>query len=112
VAGFSGEANTGKWLPSPAFEHAIIEHIQAGKKLLQQISTTPPFVVMVTILGIKGWYIRGSDRSGSSLSVFDREPLFIPELYLEAFDASAKSEAKPLLDTIWNAAGSPDCPLY
>lgn len=112
VAGFSGEANARKCLPSPAFENAIIEHVQAGKKLLQQIGASPPFVVMVTILGIKGWPIQGSDRSGSSRSVFDREPLFIPELYLEAFDGSAKSEAKPLLETIWNAAGSPDCPLY
>jgi hypothetical protein len=111
VGGFSGEANASNCLPSPALEGAIIEHVRDGKKLLQQLGAIPPFVVMVTLLGVKGWTIRGPHGSGS-LGVFDREPLFIPELYLEAFDGDAKSEAKPLLETIWNAAGSPDCPPY
>jgi hypothetical protein len=110
VGDWSAEANTHTFLPSPAFERAIIEHIYRGKQLLQQINVVPPIVIMITFLGMKGWRI--ATQTGSSASVFDRDPLFIPELILDVFTGIVQDEVKPLLDTIWNAAGSSGSPNY
>ena len=83
VGDWSAEANQAARLPCPAFERAIIEHVHRGKQLLQQIAVTPPIAIMVTMIGMKGWRITTS--SASSASVFDRDPVFIPELILEVF---------------------------
>jgi hypothetical protein len=110
VGDWSAEANKNTRLPCPAFERAIIEHIYRSKQLFQQISAVPPFVIMVTMVGMKGWQI--VTQSTSSASVFDRDPVFIPELILEVLDDIVQDESKPLLDAIWNAAGSPESPNY
>jgi hypothetical protein len=110
VGDWSAEANNSARLPCPAFERAIIEHVYRGKQLLQHVGVTPPFILMVTMVGMKGWRI--ATRSDGSASVFDRDPVFIPELVLEVFSGIAQDESKPLLDAIWNAAGSPGSPNY
>jgi hypothetical protein len=60
--------------------------------------------------GMKGWQI-ATQHSGSA-GTFDRDPVFIPELVLETCDGLNQDEVKPLLDTVWNAAGSPCSPNY
>lgn len=110
VRDYSEEANKNSLLPCPAFERAIIEHVYRGKQLLQFIGTAPPFAIMITMIGMKGWRI--VTQSDSSASIFDRDPVFIPELVLEGFDGIVQDECKPLLDAVWNAAGSPASPNY
>jgi len=65
---------------------------------------------MLTLIGMKGWRIATS--SDGSAGPFDRDPLFIPELVLETFDGLNQDEVKPLIDCVWNAAGSPCSPNY
>jgi hypothetical protein len=108
VADWSAEANTSARLPCPAFEIAITEHVYRGKQLLQHIGVTPPLVIMITMIGMKGWRI--ATQWDNSAAAFDRDPLFIPELVLEAFDGLAQNDSRPLIDAIWNAAGSPGSP--
>ncbi len=110
VAGWSDEADKRTSLPCPAFENAIIEHVYRGKGLLQFLGVSPPMVVMITLLKMKGWRIQ--TQWTSSQAVFDRDPLFIPELVLESFDGIVQNEVKPLIDAIWNAAGSVGSPNY
>jgi hypothetical protein len=110
VAGWSAEANSSTFLPCPAFETAIIEHVYRGKQLFEHVGVSPPIVVMITLLGIKGWNI-ATGWSGSQ-TVFDRDPLVIPELIVEKFEGVVQDEVRPLIDTIWNAAGSVGSPNY
>ena len=65
---------------------------------------------MLTLIGMKGWRI-ATEHSVSS-GTFDRDPVFIPELILETFGNLDKDEVKPLLDVVWNAAGSERSPNY
>jgi len=110
VGDWSGEANKGAFLPCPAFESAIIEHIYRGKQLFEYIGAPAPLVIMVTMVGMKGWRI--ATRWDASAAVFDRDPVLIPELLLEVSGNVVQDEAKPLLDAVWNAAGSPGSPNY
>jgi hypothetical protein len=110
VAGWSDEANTRTDLPCPAFESAIIEHVYRGKQLFEGAGVSPPIVVAITLLKMKGWRI--ASQSTWSAAVIDRDPVFIPELVLEAFNGIAQNEVRPLIDAIWNAAGSVGSPNY
>src|SRR5271155_2106276 len=55
-----------------------------------------------------GGCLRQPDRQGT----FDRDPVFVPELVLENFEGHNQDEIRPVLDCVWNAAGSPCSPNY
>jgi hypothetical protein len=110
VAGWSGEANSQHFLPCPAFESAIIEHLYRARELFEFIEIQPPIVVMITMLGIKGWRIL--TQWDTSPAVFDRDPIIIPEVIIENFDGLVQNDVRPLLDMIWNAAGAVGSPSY
>jgi hypothetical protein len=110
ISDFSGEANARQFLPSIAFERELINELRHGKELLRQLGIQGPLVMMVTLIGMEGWHIYSDDTSTSD--TFDRDPVVIPELVLEGFDGEAAHEIKPLLDVIWNAAGSLGSPNY
>jgi hypothetical protein len=110
VSGWSGEANSRNSLPCPAFETALIEHLYRAKQLFGSIGVAPPIAVMVTFTGVDGWNI--ATQWDSSAARFDRDPVVIPELVLESFDGIVQNEIKPILDMIWNAAGSVGSPNY
>jgi hypothetical protein len=110
ISDFSAEANQKASLLCPAFERTISTELRHAKFLFECLGVAPPIVVMLTMTGMKGWKI-ATQHSGSA-GTFDRDPIFIPELVLERFDGHNQDEVKPLLDTVWNAAGSPCSPNY
>lgn len=110
VSDFSEEASRRSGLPCPAFERIVITQLRHAKALFRSIGLAPPIVIMLTMIGMKGWRI--ATRSDGSAGRFDRDPLFIPELVLETFDGLNQDEVKPLIDCVWNAAGSPCSPNY
>jgi hypothetical protein len=110
ISNFSQEAAKRASLPSPAFERVTINQLYHGKKMLQYLGVAPPIVIMLTLVGMKGWRIMA--QSDGSAGTFDRDPVFLPELVLETFDNLNQDELKPLLDTAWNAAGSAGSPNY
>lgn len=110
VSGWSDEANTRRSLPCPAFETALIENLYRGKQLFSSIGVAPPLAVMVTLVGVNGRNI--VTPWGMSAARFDRDPVVIPELVLENFGGIVQNEIRPVLDMIWNAAGSVGSPNY
>ncbi len=110
VAGWSDEANRRADLPCPPFESAITEHVYRGKQLFANAGVSPPIVAMITLLKMKGWRI--ATRSSGSAAAFDRDPVFVPELVLDDFNGIVQNEVRPLIDIIWNAAGSVGSPNY
>jgi hypothetical protein len=106
------QSHTG-YLPSVSFEQRIFRQVDSTKRLLQSLSVECPIAVMVSFVGIKGWRMGVSPAyATSALDVFDRDPLLISEILVEAFDHSAVAEARPIVDAIWNAAGWPGSPHY
>jgi hypothetical protein len=110
VADWSDQANKDMILPGSTFEMAVIERVHFGKHLFQAIGMLPPIVVTLTFVGMKGWRI--STPTDFSNSTFRCDPVFIPELVLETFDGIVEHLTRPLLDAVWNAAGSLASPNY
>ena len=68
---------------------------------------------MASFVGIKGWRMGVSPAyATSALDVFDRDPLLISEILVEAFGDLPVVEARPIVEAIWNAAGWPGSPHY
>src|SRR5437868_6965250 len=60
------------------------------RELFQFLRVAPPIVVMITMLGMKGWRI--VTHGSGSAAAFDRDPVFVPELVFEAFDGLVQDE--------------------
>jgi hypothetical protein len=108
VDAFSDEANKRTWLPV-AFEKQIIQKLSQAKRLFQELEIAPPIVVMLTLLGMKGWKITTQSEASDPL---DRDPIFIPEIVLDSFDGVPQNDLKPLFDMVWNAGGAVGSPSY
>jgi len=110
VSDFSEEASKRLSLPCPAFERIVSTQLRHAKLLYHAIGVVPPIVITLTMIGMKGWQI--STNGDRSRGAFDRDPVFVPELVLETFGGRNQDEIRPLLDCVWNAAGSPCSPNY
>lgn len=117
VGSYSPESNARQSLPTTSFEREVITKIAMTKPIFQAIGAEPPIVILLTLLDMKGWHMGVSFGGYYSLftlhgGVFDRSPLFIPEMILENFDTDAATAARPLIDMVWNAAGWVGSPNY
>lgn len=93
-----------KLIPSTVFEQAIINSITRYLSFLGKIGINPPFVVMLTLTGVKDYGMAINRPSFGASNKIDRDTLVIPEAILETFEVSA-NDLRPMLDLVWNAAG-------
>lgn len=94
------------YLPSRTFEEQIIRTLAEIKTLHQQLGIEPPFVLMLSLLGVKGYCLAFDDGFwGWRNKKFDRDDLLIPEVMIESAEFAPSFVLKPSLDIVWNAAG-------
>lgn len=77
--------------------------------LLKALGAQPPFFILLTFLGVKGFriYRRGPLTMLKPNRKIDRENLILPEVVVDAYDADLPRLMKPAFDALWNAAGEP-----
>ena len=59
---------------------------------------------MLSLLGVKGYKIPERDLYDEGEAI-DREDVILPEIVVEKYEIEPAAELRPLLDTLWNAAG-------
>lgn len=97
--------DTGKHIPSGIFEPKLILSVEGYFKLLKDLNASPPFVIMLTLIGVKG-LIMGVDRfSFSAQQPIDRDLLMLPDILVEDFNVDAKKVLRPVFDMVWQACG-------
>jgi len=78
----------------------------------------PPFVAMLSIMGLSGLGIRVigelvPDRFWEpAINEFTDHELVMPPVLLDSANADVEAELRPILDAIWQAAGLARCLLY
>lgn len=111
----SGAANprnpTTSIIPSTTFEGSLVSQIPTYLLALQKLGAAPPFVISLTLTGVKGFIMAGPERFISGTPAFDRDVVFIPELFVERTDCQAV-DFKPMLDAVWNAGGIVSSPNF
>lgn len=102
------------YIPSVAYEKAIMEKVQKLIGLFRHLEIKPPFFVMVSFVGVKGFRM-GVDRflrDEPEHPYIDRDNLIIPEIMSEDLDTNISKNLQPIFDAVWNACGWQKCWNY
>ena len=97
------------------YERKLVVAVKRFLELQRFLDSNPPFFVMVSFLGIKGYKIalqRSIHHIAEYTSEIDRNNLIIPEVMIEDFDANVADTLRPIFDAVWNAAGLGSTPNY
>lgn len=97
------------------YERKILEAVKRYIEVEKLLNVDPPFFIMVSFLGVKGYKIThpSFDQSfPSPIDEIDRTNLIIPESIIDTFDSDLAAAMKPIFDTVWNAAGFISSPNY
>jgi hypothetical protein len=95
-------------------EEALIESTQEYLDLIRRCSVSPPIVLMVSLLGVKGYriLIAPNHIGNHSAHAIDRDDLILPDLVLEEFPDDLGRDLRPVFDVIWNSGGFFGSPMY
>lgn len=97
------------------YERKLVVAVKRYLELQNFLGSNPPFFVMVSFLGVKGYKIalqRSIHHIAEYTSEIDRNNLIIPEVMIEDFDVNVASALRPIFDAVWNAAGSDSSSNY
>jgi hypothetical protein len=95
-----------KFFPSVSFEREVIQCGDRMLALLRQLHIDPPFVVMLSYLGVRGYSMFvGSMRWQSNAHHVERDNLFLDEIMVEDEAPDFGRIIRPAFDQVWNACG-------
>ncbi len=93
-------------------ERTLIDDSRRFLGLMETLGTTPPILILVTVLGTQGRVIlTPGDRYEPEHSV-DRGTLPLPEIVVNGFDVDTSQALRPMFDALWQAGGYPRSPNY
>lgn len=96
-------------------EEKFFEAFDKYLKAYAKINIPPPFIVQVTLAGVRdAYYHRGNRYFRSDQPRLDRDRLFLRECTIESVESPADIHKgiKPAFDSLYNALGQPSCPHF
>ncbi|HRK75138.1 MAG TPA: ATP-binding protein, partial [Rhodothermales bacterium] len=99
--------NEKPFLDTQIFEEAILRAVTDSRTLYEGLNAAPPFVVMLSLMGVRGHYIALNSRKILPGHTIDRDVLMVQEVLLESFEGEVDRVLKPCFDAIWQAGGYP-----
>ncbi len=100
-------------IPSQHWEDSLVTGVEAYLGKLIALGVVPPFAVMYSMLGVKGWTMT-TDASRGTPGAIDRDQLIVPEVVIESIDDDYRPwiAIRPIVDMVWNACGFHGSPNY
>ena len=98
-----------KTISGPTYEKETIDKVDKYLKLMKDLGVETPILIMISLLGAKGWSMSYTFPHGFEPSPYsiDRDALKIPDIMIEDHDKEVSHILKPVFDTIWQACGLP-----
>lgn len=95
-------------IPSVAYEDTLRKALKKYLGVQSRIGVEPPVVVMLSLLGVKGYVMAVSmSRRFDTGHPIDRDALLVPEVLVENREENVDKILRPIFDAVWNAAGWP-----
>lgn len=97
----------GKAIPHVKFERDLVTALKDYLFVLERIGVEPPILVMLSMIGIKGYnmLVTSPEVEIPSRDGVDRDNLILPEVIVDTFEVDHPNVMKPIFDSIWNACG-------
>lgn len=99
-----------KLFPAPAVARQLMQAVQNYLAALSAVEVDPPVFVMVSLLGVNGYYITGAYEDTEE--AFDRDALLLPDVLVEELPVDPARLLRPVFDAIWQASGWSRCHHY
>lgn len=108
------EAGLDPLIAASPFENILIVGLDRYLRLLELVQVEPPVVVMLSLIGVKGYRLCRPDQVMGSVSDYqvDRDTLLLPEALMLSFDEPADKLLQPAFDAIWQCVGYERDRLY
>jgi hypothetical protein len=94
------------------FEKVLRNALSKYLTLQRRLGIEPPIVVMLSLLGVKGYHMLVRESRAEHGHPIDRDNLLVPEVLVENFDTTYDWILKQISDPVWNAAGFPASPNF
>jgi hypothetical protein len=94
-------------IPPATYEEEVIKATGHYMKLVSKLGVQPPIVVMLAMLGVKGFTLATGPRVQfrGRPPIIDRDMLLLPEVVVEDLAAQPAAVLRPIFDALWQAAG-------
>jgi hypothetical protein len=93
------------------FEKELVKSLNGFLKIQHRLGNDPPFFVILTLLGVKG-YNFPSSHGLTYTKPIDRDYLLIPEILVQDATLLPETILQPAFDAVWNAVGDPRSTSY
>lgn len=98
-------------------EERVITTSRHALPALKTLGAAAPVWIMVSLIGLKGAKLVSQSTGLSGYEenyggFVDRDPLVLPEIMVDDFDADLDQTLRPLFDMLWQSAGYPQCLHY
>lgn len=93
-----------------SFEKQVLGDLRQYLDVQASLGVTPPIVIMLSLLNIKGACMYRSIPF--DVPKVDRDHLLVPEVIAETYTVDVGQLLKPVFDVIWNACGYSESPSY
>jgi len=94
-------------------EREVIKAFSGYQRFWQNFGVMPPFLVGLTISGVKNWKVLQRPYDYSDVAaVIDRDVILSPEVIVSDLAVHADVLLHPIFDFVWNAGGWPGSPNY
>jgi hypothetical protein len=99
----------GDFVSTGAFEKRTLEGVALYVEFQKRLGLTPPFFVLISFLGVRGFKASTGPSTLSGYSI-DRDSLILPDVMIESLDSPIAQVLKPVFDTVAQSAGLPESP--
>lgn len=98
----------------PEYERELLERIPRYLKSLKDLGVVPPFILMLSFIGVTEYTIFMSALHNwfHTRKHIEKDALLVPDILIESYDADLRVLLKPAFDSVWNAAGLPHSIYY
>ncbi len=96
-----------RFIRSIAYEQQVLSGVEQYLKVMRQLGVSMPIAVFLTITGAKGAHMGVGREFRGRQAPIDRDPLLVPEVLIDGYEADITRVLQPAFDSVWNAAGIP-----
>ena len=94
------------------FEGQFRKSLPPYLDLQRELELVPPIVVMLSIIGAKGFAIARSADGFANRHSIDRDVLLLPDQLVDGFARPIDQILRPIFDAVWQSAGWPGSPSF